>query len=188
MGKRKLYLDTCVILAFYYPKDRYHKKARKFFKKIAKTDDSILVLSDFVITEFTWVYIIKPGVIPSEVFKTISDMNQLKKIGNKYSFELIETEGNEKGYDFPTFFVDIRDIILDTKPRQGIADTIHTVIMKNNKIKDIVTFNKDDFKNVEGINAIGPEDKKLIRLPAKVKKMSPENFERMLKEKLKNKK
>ena len=56
MKKRKFYLDTCIILEFYYEKDRTHKKVVDFFKRIYKLKNITLCISDFCLTELAKVY------------------------------------------------------------------------------------------------------------------------------------
>jgi len=158
----KLYLDSGIILAFYYKKDSQnkHNRVKKFFKEVFQLKDQInLVCSDFSITEFVQAYVTKPKVSEKHAFEISSDIAQLQKIGRKYPFEWVEVEGKEgKDYEFGAFFIDLRRIILSTKPRPGLGDAIHAVIIKNNKLKYIITFNKKDFKNIKGIIPLEPEE------------------------------
>jgi predicted nucleic acid-binding protein len=63
----------------------------------------------------------------------------------------------EKGYDFVEFFYHVRQGIL--KYHSGIGDIIHSVIMKNNGVTDILTFDeKDDFKQIPGLTVLHPKD------------------------------
>ena len=53
----------------------------------------------------------------------------------------------QKDYDFAEFFYHVRQGIPCTTPEWG--DVIHSLIMKNNSISDILTFDeKDDFKQI----------------------------------------
>lgn len=146
MRKRKLYLDTCILIAFHYRKDPKHKATKEFFKEISKINEAILFCSEFCLTEFVQAYSKKKDISLTEAYQKSNNMVISKKI-DKYPFSFANVKGKEKNYDFSTFFVDLQEIILNAKTH--LADAIHSIIMRNNKIKYIVTFNKDDFKNVE---------------------------------------
>jgi predicted nucleic acid-binding protein len=65
-----------------------------------------------------------------------------------------------KDYDFSEFFYHVRQTIL--KYHSGVGDTIHSVIMKNDGITDILTFDeKDDFKQLPGLTVLHPKDIKI---------------------------
>ena len=62
-----------------------------------------------------------------------------------------------KDYDFPEFFYYVKQGILPH--HSGVGDVIHSVIMKNNGITDILTFDeKDDFKKIPGLTVMHPRD------------------------------
>lgn len=66
----------------------------------------------------------------------------------------------QKDYDFPEFFYHIRQGVL--KYHSGLGDVIHSVIMANNGIVDILTFDeKDDFKQIPGLTVLHPRDVKI---------------------------
>jgi predicted nucleic acid-binding protein len=66
----------------------------------------------------------------------------------------------QKGYDFSEFFYHVRQGIL--KYHSGVGDIIHSVIMKNNDIARILTFDeKDDFKQIPDLTVFHPRDVKL---------------------------
>ena len=45
------------------------------------------------------------------------------------------------------------------KYHSGVGDVIHSVIMKNNGIADILTFDeKDDFKQIPDLTVLHPKD------------------------------
>lgn len=46
----------------------------------------------------------------------------------------------------------------------GVGDIIHSVIMKNNRVAEILTFDeKDDFKKIPDLTVLHPRDIKLNR-------------------------
>ena len=62
-----------------------------------------------------------------------------------------------KDYDFLEFFYHVREGVL--QHHSGIGDIIHSVIMKNNGITDILRFDqKDDFKRIPGLTVLHPRD------------------------------
>lgn len=155
---KRLYLDTNLLIAYYYSGDinNQHDEALNFFETWRKSHHKHFELccSHFTITEFTQAYITKKD--EATTFKIAQELLLTNKVGKKYPFTLVLVEGKEKNYTFTDFFLDIQTILLNTTPRPGIADAIHATIMKNNKIRYIVTFNEKDFKNIEGITAINP--------------------------------
>jgi predicted nucleic acid-binding protein len=63
----------------------------------------------------------------------------------------------QKDYDFAEFFYHVKQGIL--KYHSGVGDVIHSVIMKNNGIADILTFDeKDDFKQIPDLTVLHPRD------------------------------
>ena len=63
----------------------------------------------------------------------------------------------QKDYDFIEFFYHVRQGIL--KYHSGVGDIIHSVIMKNNGISEILTFDeKDDFKQIPDLTVLHPKD------------------------------
>jgi len=66
----------------------------------------------------------------------------------------------QKDYDFMEFFYHVRQGIL--KYHSGVGDIIHSVIMKNNGIAEILTFDeKNDFKQIPGLTVLHPKDIKI---------------------------
>ncbi len=66
----------------------------------------------------------------------------------------------DKDYDFTEFFYHVKQSIL--KYHSSVGDVIHSVIMKNNGITEILTFDeKDDFKQIPGLTVFHPKDIKL---------------------------
>ncbi len=66
----------------------------------------------------------------------------------------------EKDYDFAEFFYHVKQGIL--RYHSGVGDVIHSVIMKNNGISQILTFDeKDDFKQIPDLTVLHPRDVKM---------------------------
>lgn len=66
----------------------------------------------------------------------------------------------QRDYDFSEFFFHVRDGVL--KYHSGIGDVIHSLIMKNNGIDQVLTFDeKADFTQIPGLTVLHPRDIKL---------------------------
>ena len=66
----------------------------------------------------------------------------------------------QRDYDFPEFFFHVRQGVL--RYHSGLGDVIHSVIMKNNAISEILTFDeKDDSKQIPGLTVLHPRDVKI---------------------------
>jgi len=78
-----------------------------------------------------------------------------KRLGNlKIYFAEVSPQ---RDYDFPGFFYHVRQGIL--KYHSGLGDIIHSVIMKNNAIADILTvYEKDDLKQIPDLTVLHPKD------------------------------
>jgi predicted nucleic acid-binding protein len=65
-----------------------------------------------------------------------------------------------RDYDFSEFFYHVGQGIL--RYHSGVGDIIHSVIMKNNGITQILTFDeKNDFKQIPGLTVLHPKDIKI---------------------------
>lgn len=66
----------------------------------------------------------------------------------------------QRDYDFPEFFFHVRQGVL--KYHSGIGDVIHSVIMKNNGVDQVLTFDaKTDFTQIPDLTVLHPKDMKL---------------------------
>ncbi len=157
---RKIYVDTCLIIAYHHANDpnNQHKRAIDFFDRMKNMDKIELCCSPFTLTEFTQAYVTINKITDEQAYKIANSLLISNKIDRKYTFSLLETQGKEKNYKFEDFFLDIQTVLLNTTPRPGIADAIHATIMKNNIITEVVTFNTHDFKKIEKIKPLIPED------------------------------
>lgn len=159
----KLYVDSCILVAYYY-KDPLvdHKRVSDCLRIIRNNPRKIaLEISDFAFTEFVKVLQNKEGISESEFYRYLSEMLRLKKIGKKCRFKLIDAEGVKEDHTFNDFFVGLQAILLEARP--GIADAIHAQIMLNNNRKRILTFDTDDFNRISGIKTLHPiEVKKFV--------------------------
>lgn len=153
----KVYLDSCIFLAYYYEKGSANyvdvEKCLNTYKKFQ--DRYTLVTSDFTFTEFVKVAKSPMNIPPEVIFEDLSALSRTTKIGGVYPFELIDVSGKRKDYNFNDFFVDLQGVLMNARP--GLADTMHYQIMRNNNVKRILTFNSNDFKKLDGIQVFHPK-------------------------------
>lgn len=156
----QFYLDTCALIAYYNPRDPkdQHTRIKSFLNKIHKKRSVRLCISDFTIAEFLVAMHTIPNIRPQQISQAYSQLSSLKKIGGKYKFKIVYTEGDRKreDYYFDDFWVGLQEILLETKP--GLADTIHAQIMKNNNIETIITFDTKHFDEIIDVEPLDPDD------------------------------
>ena len=96
----------------------------------------------------------------TEVAEVENRLVNVRRLQN-LKISLCEVSPN-KDYDFAEFLYDVRQGILSY--HSGVGDVIHSVIMKNNEIATILTFDeKDDFKQLPYLTVIHPRDVKIKR-------------------------
>lgn len=152
----KIYVDTCILVTYYDKSDTERRKeVINCLEVISKNSDKLsLVTSDFTFTEFVKVAQKLNGFNEENIYQTVQDIVRRKKIGKKYPIDIIDGEGTAKQYTLNDFFIELQDILLDSRP--GLADAIHYLMMKNNKIKRVLTFDVDDFRKISKIDVIHP--------------------------------
>ena len=153
MRNKKVYLDTSVFIAEFDKKDTKHKILTNFFKKIEKIKDVELCYSKWAITEM-YNKLTKDKIEELKIVKYIKDILDKNKIRN-LKLHLLDVCPNDT-YDFNHFFNDLtKDLIKykTGKDRPSLGDIIHIRIMKNNRIKVIVTFDAD-FEEIPGLTSI----------------------------------
>ena len=154
----KIYVDSCILISYYDKSDVIRRReVANCLDIISKKSDKLsLVTSDFTFTEFVKATQKIKGFSEDNIFQMVLEIVRQKKIGRKYNIAIIDAEGSEKDYTFNDFFVGLQDILLNSRP--GIADAIHYQIMKNNKVKRILTFDVSDFSKIPKIDVIHPND------------------------------
>jgi predicted nucleic acid-binding protein len=84
--------------------------------------------------------------------KSLTSQRRLKNLKIRFLDVSPQTD-----YDFSEFFYHVREGILSC--HSGVGDVIHGVVMKNNGIADILTFDeKDDFKKIPDLTVLHPRD------------------------------
>jgi predicted nucleic acid-binding protein len=158
---KRIYLDTNILVA-YCAVDRAEETKKKMVEKalgvFAKLKDFRLCTSTWAITEMVNVLVSSKKMDRGDVDRLESKLVNEKRLqGLKIYFVEVSPKTD---YDFVEFFYHIRQGIL--RYHSGIGDIIHSVIMKNNDITNILTFDeKDDFKQIPDLIVLHPKDIKI---------------------------
>jgi predicted nucleic acid-binding protein len=154
---RSIYLDSNILISYYSTDPREAPKKKMVQRALDVFDrarDVYLCTSIWALTE-TVNILISEKKMPAADVEDIEQRLFIESFGNlKLHFKDVSPD---KNYDFDRFFYDVREAIL--KYHSGVGDVIHSVIMKNNGVDFILTFDeKDDFKQIPGLTVFHPKD------------------------------
>jgi predicted nucleic acid-binding protein len=158
---RRIYLDSNVLIA-HYSIDRAEEAKKELVESalgvIAQLKDVQLCTSMWAITEMVNILVSNKKMNRGDVAEIESQLVSERRLNNLKIY-FIEVSP-QKDYDFAEFFYHVRQGIL--KYHSGVGDIIHSVIMKNNGIAEILTFDeKNDFKQIPGLTVLHPRDIKI---------------------------
>jgi len=164
---KAVYVDTNVLVAYCSAdktEEAKQEQVRNALAVFAQLKDVRLCVSLWAITEMVKVLVANKKMDRGDVAEIESQLANERRL-NDLKIDLIEVSPRE-GYDFAEFFFHVRQGILTY--RSGVGDIIHNVIMKNNGITMILTFDeKNDFKQIPGLTVLHPRD---VKLPPESKK------------------
>jgi predicted nucleic acid-binding protein len=155
---KQIYLDSNVLIA-YFAVDKGEEEKKQWvetaLKEFARLKDVQLCTSVWAVTEMVNILVSRKKMHRGEVAEKESQLvNERRLRGLRIHFVHVSPE---KDYDFDEFFYHVRQGIL--KFHSGVGDVIHSVIMKNNGIENILTFDeKNDFKQIPGLTVLHPKD------------------------------
>jgi predicted nucleic acid-binding protein len=158
---RRIYLDSNILIS-HFSKDKAEETKRQMvgnaLSVFADLRDVQLCTSMWAITEMVNILVSQKKMDRGEVAEIESQLASERRLANlKIHFLDVSPR---KDYDFMEFFYHVRQGILSY--HSGVGDIIHSVIMKNNDVSDILTFDeKDDFKGILNLTVIYPKDVKL---------------------------
>ncbi|HLX43328.1 MAG TPA: type II toxin-antitoxin system VapC family toxin [Bryobacteraceae bacterium] len=158
---RRIYLDSNILIA-YYSADKSEEPKKVLVQNaldvFAELKDTQLCTSGWAVAEMINILVSSKKMDRGTVAQIESQLIGEKRLG---SLKLILLEVSpSKDYDFAEFFYHVRQGILEY--HSGVGDVIHSVIMKNNGIDIILTFDeKSDFKQISGLKVLHPKDVKL---------------------------
>ena len=158
---KRIYLDANVLIAYYSVDKAEETKKRMVENALAvfgQLKNIQLCTSMWAITEMVNVLVshkkIDRGVV-AEMESQLIGERRLKNL----RINLVEVSP-QKDYDFVEFFYHLKQGIL--KYHSGVGDIIHSIIMKNNGIVNILTFDeKDDFRQIPDLTVLHPKDIKI---------------------------
>lgn len=155
---KRIYLDSNVLIA-HYSVDRTEETKRKMVENalavFAELKDTQLCTSMWAVTEMVNILVSNKKMDRGEVSAIeVQLVNERRLQGLRV--HLVDVSPR-KDYDFQEFFYHVKQGVLQY--HSGVGDVIHSVIMKNNGITDILTFDeKDDFKRIPGLTVMHPRD------------------------------
>ena len=154
----RIYLDTNVLVA-HHSTDRTEETKKRLVERaldvFAQRKDVQLCTSMWAITEMVKVLVKEKKMRREDVAEIESQLVNGRRLGNlKLYFCEVSPQ---KDYDFAEFFFHVRQGVL--KYNSGLGDIIHSVIMKNNGVNQILTFDeKNDFKQIPDLTVFHPEN------------------------------
>jgi predicted nucleic acid-binding protein len=158
---KRIYLDSNILIA-HFSVDKAEEPKKKLVENalvvFAELKEVQLCTSIWAITEMVNILVSSKKMDRGEVAQLEAQLVSERRLG---TLKILFTEVSpQRDYDFAEFFWHVRQAIL--KYHSGVGDIIHSVIMKNNGITDILTFDeKDDFKQIPGLTVLHPKDIKL---------------------------
>jgi predicted nucleic acid-binding protein len=154
----RIYLDSNILIAHYsmdQPEEPKRKLVESALSVFAELKDVQLCTSMWAVTEMVNILISRKQMDRGAVAELEDQLVNEKRLG-KLKLYVCEVS-SQKDYDFSEFFYHVRQGIL--KYHSGVGDIIHSVIMKNNGIDEILTFDeKGDFKRIPDLTVIHPKD------------------------------
>jgi len=157
----RIYLDSNILIAYYSqdkPEEAKKKMVDNALAVFAQLKDIQLCTSMWAVIEMVNILVSSKKMdrgIVAEIENQLVNERRLRNL-KIYFLEI----SPEREYDFGEFFYHVRHAIL--KYHSGVGDVIHSVIMNNNGVATILTFDeKDDFKQIPDLTVLHPRDIKL---------------------------
>jgi len=155
---KRIYLDSNILIA-YHSVDKAEETKKKMVEDalavFAELKDVQLCTSMWAVTEMVNILVSHKQMDRGTVGEIEAQMVSERRLKN-LKIHFVEVSPR-KDYDFAEFFYHVKQGIL--RYHSGVGDVIHSVIMKNNGIADILTFDeKDDFKQIPDLTVLHPKD------------------------------
>jgi predicted nucleic acid-binding protein len=158
---KRLYLDSNILIAHFASVKAEETKKNLVENALAvfsQLKDVQLCISVWAITEMVNILVSNKKMDRGDVADIESQLVSERRVKN-LKIQVVEVSP-QKDYDFSEFFYHVRQGIL--KYHSGVGDIIHSVIMTNNGISEILTFDeKDDFGKILGLTVLHPKDVKI---------------------------
>jgi len=155
---KRIYLDSNILIA-HFSSDKAEEDNKKLVENALKVfgnlKDVQICTSMWSVTEMVNILISRTKMHRGDVAEIENELLSERRLRG-LRVQLVEVSVR-KDYDFMEFFYHIRQGIL--RYHSGVGDVIHSVIMKNNGIDQILTFDeKSDFKQIPGLTVLHPRD------------------------------
>jgi len=154
----RVYLDSNILIAHYSTDKAEEVKNQQVdnaLRVFSQLKDVQLCTSMWAITEMVNVLVSSKKMDRGVVAEIESQFVSERRLG-ALKISIVDVSPR-KDYDFGEFFYSVKQGIL--RYHSGVGDIIHSVIMKNNGINDILTFDeKDDFKQIPDLTVLHPKD------------------------------
>ena len=158
---KRIYLDSNVLIAYHSPDKAEEIKKRMVEDALlafGQLKDVQLCTSMWAITEMVNILVSGKKMERAVVAAIEEQLVNERRLRN-LKMQLLDVSP-QKDYDFSEFFYHVRQGIL--RYHSGVGDIIHSVIMKNNDVDQILTFDeKDDFKQIPDLTVLHPKDIKI---------------------------
>jgi len=155
---RRIYLDSNILIA-HYSADKAEETKKKLVDNalgvFGELRDVELSTSMWALTEMVNILVSHKNLARGDVAEIEGQLVSERRLRDlKIHFLDVSPR---KDYDFMEFFYHVKQGIL--RYHSGVGDIIHSVIMKNNNIANILTFDeKDDFKRIPDLTVLHPKD------------------------------
>ncbi len=137
MDWKMILLDSSFLVAIAVATDENHEKAKKIIEEILTGAFGEMIISDYVFDETVTVTLLKTRDLKKAVF-----------VGENLRLSARTINVDDNLFDISW------NVFKEQKNTQlSFTDCTNIALMRNNKIKNIATFDKD-FKDVEGINVV----------------------------------
>jgi predicted nucleic acid-binding protein len=150
------------VLIAYHSLDKAEETKKKMVAEalavFSELKDIQLCTSMWAVTEMVNILVSRKRMDRGAVAEIESQLVSEKRLRD-LKIQIIDVSP-QKDYDFAEFFYHVKQGIL--RYHSGVGDVIHSVIMKNNDVSDILTFDeKDDFKQIPDLTVLHPKDIKI---------------------------
>lgn len=158
---RRIYLDANILVALVAEKkgdkdlNERREDALNALNILSELDEISFCVSSWALTEMVKVMINTYEILPKKVANIHNSITTASSVAG-FEIEIIETSPSKK-YSIENLFLQVREIMTNYNP--GWGDAIHCVIMRENKIKTILSSDaKNDFKIIPGLELWHPKD------------------------------
>ncbi len=129
-----VFLDSGFLLGLCHPKDKYAKVSEEILKRLSTSDQGLLYISDFIISEVTTLVAVRSG-------NDIKVLEHLGKLiwGNERIVTVLQSS-SEIVLDSWKLFKKVNAIDLKGKGTMSFVDITSVILCKNHQIDSIVSF------------------------------------------------